>query len=88
MGHLQIRDMPEDLHTELRRRAEEAGQSMREYVIELIRKDQSLPTKEEWLRELRTLEPVEIDCSPAELIRQVRQDREDELWERINRDRD
>lgn len=75
MANLQIKDLPADLHGELRRRAEQAGTSVRGYVIELIRRDQALPSSREWLERLERLEPVEPGLPVAEILRAGRDQR-------------
>jgi len=55
---LQIKDIPEPLHAELRRRSAARNQTMRDYVLELIRRDQALPAPEDWLAGLEGLTPV------------------------------
>jgi antitoxin FitA len=75
MAHLQIRDLPEDLHEELRRRADQASTSVRGYVIELIRRDQALASPQDWLEEIGSHEPIELGEPAAELIRAAREER-------------
>jgi plasmid stability protein len=72
MVNLQIRDVPDDIHAELRRRARASGRSLREYVLELLRADQALPTREEWLARVHGLDRIEVGISPAEIIRERR----------------
>jgi hypothetical protein len=75
MGNIQIKNVPDEVHSELRRRAEEAGLSLRDYVLRLIRRDQLLPSRKEWLRSLKELEKVEGGPSAAELIAEGRAER-------------
>ena len=72
MGNLQIKALPEELHTELRRRAEEAGVSIRDYVLALIRRDLALPSRQEWLDSLKRLKPVDLDRPAAEYLAEER----------------
>jgi len=58
MGSVQVRDVPEDLHDALRRRAAEEGMTVREYLLRVIERDLSLPTMREWLARVADLEPV------------------------------
>ena len=58
MSNLQIKNVPETVHTELRRRAEQAGLSLRDYMLRLIRRDLALPSVQDWLAEIDQLEPV------------------------------
>jgi len=69
---LQIKDIPEPLHAELRRRSTVRNQTMRDYVLELIRRDQALPMVEEWLARVERLPLIE-GVSAAELVREGRE---------------
>jgi antitoxin FitA len=75
MSNLQIKDLPDEIHEELRRRAAQAGMSVRDYVLDLIRRDQALPSRQDWLGSLRALPEVKTSRRPAELIREERKRR-------------
>jgi antitoxin FitA len=60
MGAIQVKDVPEELHEALRRRAVEEGMSMADYVLDLIRRDLGLPSRRAWLERLATREPVNL----------------------------
>ena len=75
MGNLQVKNLPEPLHSELRRRAAEAGMTVRDYVLDLIRRDQALPSRSDWAAEVRALKPVEMEESSAEVIARQRAER-------------
>ena len=60
MGAIQVKDVPEELHEALRRRAIEEGMSLADYVLDLIRRDLGLPSRREWLERLATREPVNL----------------------------
>ena len=82
MGAIQIKNVPEELHEAIRSRAAEEGKTVSEYVLDLIRHDLEVPTMRAWLARLRTREPVKPFDSVA-LIREVREEREQELDRRI-----
>jgi plasmid stability protein len=84
VGNLQIKDVPEGVHRRLRARAAEAGMSQRDYVLRLIERDLRLPSKTQWLRQLRS-DPPTPDFDAAALIREVREEREADLDERLRR---
>lgn len=44
MKSVLIRDLPDDVHAELRRRAESAGKSLQQYLAEELRRVASRPT--------------------------------------------
>lgn len=79
MANLQIKDLPEPLHEELRRRAAQSRGSVRDYVLRLIERDQALPSQQDWLDELATDEPVPFSGSTVDLIREGREERDDQL---------
>ncbi|HEV8228565.1 MAG TPA: hypothetical protein VGQ86_01300 [Candidatus Limnocylindria bacterium] len=82
---LQIRGVPVTLRDRLRRRADGKGVSMSQYVIEMLKDDLDRPTFEEWLAKLHALPPVETHgVSGAELIRELREERERELEARLS----
>lgn len=76
MSTLQIKSLPDDLHDEIKRRASQQGMTLRDYVLELIRRDLALPTRHDWLDSLKRLRVVELDRPAADLIRDVRDERE------------
>ena len=69
-----MKNVPERLHEELRRRATRAGLTVRDYVLRLIDADLRLPSTEDWLEEVRTHPPVEISADDA--VRAVTEGRE------------
>ncbi len=77
MGNVQVKGVPEEVHAELRRRAGARGRTVRDYLLDLIIRDQQRPTREEWLERLHQLRPVEV--SGADLVREARQEREQQL---------
>lgn len=77
MGNVQVKGVPEEVHAELRRRAGVRGRTVRDYLLDLIIRDQQRPTREEWLERLHQLRPV--DASGADLVREARQEREQQL---------
>ena len=79
MGAIQVKNVPEDLHEALRRRAAREGMDLQSYLLRLIRIDLSLPSETEWLEELRT-QPTVTGLPPAaEMLRASREDREQRL---------
>jgi plasmid stability protein len=77
MGAIQVKDVPEELHEALRRRALEQGMTMADYVLDLIRRDLGVPSRREWFERLATREPVELrPGEAADMIRAERAERE------------
>jgi antitoxin FitA len=49
MPSIQVKDVPDDVHTTLRRRAASAGQSLQEYLLGQLVEDARTPTLDELL---------------------------------------
>jgi len=49
MSNLQVKNLEADTHEQLRRRAADAGTTISDYVLELIRRDLRRPTRRAWL---------------------------------------
>jgi plasmid stability protein len=75
MSHIQVKDVPEPLHAKLRRRAERSGKSIRDYVLDLIRRDLARPSREDWLAAVERLVPLDLGAPAADLIRGERESR-------------
>jgi antitoxin FitA len=58
MAHVQVRNVEAEVHDELRRRAAEAGLTLSEYVLQLIRRDLRRPSRAAWLADLSQLQPT------------------------------
>lgn len=69
---IQIRNVPEDLHRELKERAAQAGMTLSDYLLEELRITAIRPTMREWVEMVRQFDPVELSMSPAEAIRAER----------------
>lgn len=92
MGNLQIKDVPPELHDELRRRARVNGQSLRDYVLGVLQEEVGVMTLDEWLDLVGALPPARParpgDPTTAELIRSGREEREAEVLRRTGLDPD
>lgn len=75
MGMIQIRNVPDPLHRELKARAARAGKSLSEYLLDLVRQAASRPEPQELLARIRERSPVYLDESPADAIRSERESR-------------
>jgi len=75
VGNLQVKNVPDRLFVELRRRAGRAGLTVRDYVLRLIEADQRLPSTEEWLEELRSQPPVAL--TGADVVTAIAEGRDD-----------
>lgn len=72
---VQIRNMPSDVHRELKARAARAGMSLSDYLLQELRHVVERPTLEEMLKRLATREPVRPRPSPAVAVRALRDSR-------------
>ena len=80
MGAIQVKDVPEELHEALRRRAIREGMTMADYVLDLIRRDLGLPSRRAWLERLATREPVDISRDEVlDALDAARAERDDQL---------
>jgi plasmid stability protein len=69
---IQIRNVPDDLHRILKVRAAREGMTLSDYLLSEIELVAEKPTMKEWLDKGSRDEPVEVDESPAEIIRRMR----------------
>lgn len=82
MSIIQVKNVPPAMHSELRRRADQEGTTIRDYVLRLIERDQRLPSKRDWLERVAELEPVAVSRSAADMVREGREERDRELTRR------
>ena len=75
MAALQLRDVPEDVHRELKVRAARAGQSLSEYALTVLKTHTDLPTLAEIADRIAQRSAVETRTSVGDLIRAERDDR-------------
>lgn len=69
---IQLRNVPDDLHRVLKARAALAGLSLSDYLTAEVRKVAQRPTLDELRRRLASRAAVELSVSPAEALRQQR----------------
>ena len=83
MKNVQVRNVPERVHKVLRRRAAEAGQSLQEYLLQLLEQSAVELTVKEVFDRVRQRGGGVTDPSfdSAELIRQIRDERDEQLWQ-------
>ena len=72
MKMIQVRNVPDEVHRELKIRAARQGVSLSDYLLELARRDVNLPTVEEWMARVESRPRVETDLSAADIIREAR----------------
>lgn len=87
MSAIQIKNVPENMHTELRERAQKQGQSLSDYVRRLIEVDLALPATDEWLERVRQRKPVSGISNEriVELIHEGRRVRDEQIANAVTR---
>lgn len=75
MPHIQIRNVPPDLHRKLKARAAEAGLTLSDYLLRQAERTAEAPTLEEAVRRVRSRKLVHLKTRPADLIREDRDSR-------------
>jgi plasmid stability protein len=68
MSSIQIRNVPDELHRELRVRAARAGMTLSNYLLAELPDLAVRPTMREWLDRVATREPVESSLTSSEVI--------------------
>lgn len=72
---IQIRNVPDSLHRQLKSRAAEEGLSLTDYVLRELRRSVSYPNQAELVARIRARGELKVSLSPAEAIRQGREER-------------
>jgi len=72
---VQIRNVPADLHRELKARAALEGMSLSEYLLRELRHALERPTLEEMRKRLERRQPVKVHPQPAAAVRAERNSR-------------
>ncbi|HEX7291881.1 MAG TPA: hypothetical protein VF250_12215 [Conexibacter sp.] len=85
MSIIQVKNVPPAMHHELRRRAQQEGTTIRDYVMKLIERDQRRPSRQDWLERVSELKPVAVSQSAAEVVRAAREERDQRLEARAGR---
>lgn len=85
MKHLQIKNVPQELHEAVRVRAADSGMTMSEYLLDLLRRDLAVPTQRQWLEQLSQRSPVVTNNEVLEALDAARECRDEELLAAVNR---
>ncbi len=72
--HIQIRNVPDDLHRKLKIRAAQKDMTLTDFVKRLIEKELSRPSRAELAERLRKIPPVNI--SSEDIVATIRADRD------------
>ncbi len=77
---MHIRDVPDEVHEELQRRAAASGMTLRQYTVKVLNDHVAVPTMDEWMqriarRRARWLaEDRHVEVDAAEAVRAARYD--------------
>ena len=72
MGNIQIRNVPPELHRQLKVRAAREGISLSELLLRAAEREAALPTREEMIERLLSLPRPDLDEQPSAVIRRMR----------------
>jgi plasmid stability protein len=73
MAHIQIRNVPPDLHRKLKIRAAEAGLTLSEYLLREAERSADRPTIAELTERIRGRKLTRLKTPSADLIREDRE---------------
>jgi plasmid stability protein len=73
---IQVRNVPDRLHRELTKRAKARGQTLTDYIQELLVREVARPATAEVFERIAGRTPVQLGRPAAELIREERASRE------------
>ena len=72
---IQIRDVPEPVHSTLKARAAQEGMSLSDYLKRELERTVERPTMREWLERTQRARPMTAKRSAAQVIRELRDGR-------------
>jgi hypothetical protein len=76
---MNVREVPDQVHAILARRAAARGMSLRAYVVEVLTAHAALPTVDEWLAEVESLPPASNTDSAVAALAAEREERDAQL---------
>lgn len=79
MGHIQIRNVPDDVHRTLKARAAKAGMPLSDFLLRDLLVTARRPTWDEMSERIARRSRVHLKPSAAEIVREEREVREREL---------
>ena len=72
---IQVRDVPEQVHSTLKSRAAREGMSLSDFIKRELERAAERPTMREWLERTLQSKPVPAKRSAAQVIRELRDSR-------------
>ncbi len=72
MKMIQIRDVPEPVHSTLKARAAREGMSLSDFLKKELERAAERPSMREWLESARLAKPISGKRSAAQIVRELR----------------
>lgn len=72
---IQVRGVPDQLHSILKARAAREGMSLSDFIRKELERSAERPTMREWLESTRQAKPIPTKRSAAQIIRELRDGR-------------
>jgi antitoxin FitA len=72
---IQIRDVPDDVHSVLKARAARDGMSLSDYLKRELERTAHQPNLREWVERVRQMKPISSGRSSADIVRELRERR-------------
>ena len=72
---VQIRDVPDSVHSTLKARAAHEGMSLSDFIKRELERTSERPSMREWLQRTRQTKPISSKLTPAQAIRELRDSR-------------
>lgn len=72
---IQVRDVPESVHTTLKSRAAREGMSLSDFIKRELERVAERPTMQEWLERTQNTKAIPSKRTPAQVIRELRDHR-------------
>ena len=72
---VQIRDVPDRVHSTLKARAAREGMSLSDLIKRELERTAERPSMQEWLERTQQMKPISTRLSPARVVRELRDSR-------------
>ena len=69
---IQVRDVPEQVHSTLKARAAREGMSLSDFIKRELERATERPTMREWLERAQEVNPIPTKRSAAQIVREIR----------------
>lgn len=73
---IQVRNVPDRLHRELVKRARARGQSLTQYIEQVLEREVARPDAADVFQRIRARQPVDLGRPAAQMIREERASRD------------